>query len=139
MVMFYGIKIQIHSLRQNIKKHGFIKGQKSLPRHDYLSLMNAASVMIGNSSSGIVEAPSFGLPVVNIGTRQHGRERAANVIDMPPEKEAIKNAIERALNDTKFIKRARNCQNPYGDGKAISRIVKIIKELEVDEDFLQKR
>jgi GDP/UDP-N,N'-diacetylbacillosamine 2-epimerase (hydrolysing) len=134
-----GGRKMIKIIESYIQKHGFIKGQKSLPRQDYLSLMNAASVMIGNSSSGIIEAPSFGLPVVNIGTRQHGRERAANVIDVPPEKEAIRNAIDLALNDAKFIKRARNCQNPYGDGNATPRIIKILKELEVDEEFLQKR
>jgi UDP-hydrolysing UDP-N-acetyl-D-glucosamine 2-epimerase len=61
-----------------IKKYPFIKAFKSIPHKEYLSLMKMASVLVGNSSSGIIEAPSFGLPVVNIGSRQEGRERAEN-------------------------------------------------------------
>jgi UDP-N-acetylglucosamine 2-epimerase len=77
--------------------------------------------------------------VVNIGTRQLGRERAANVIDVPPETKAIKNAIDKALNDAKFRKKAKECTNPYGDGNTAGRIIKILKKMEADADFLQKR
>jgi UDP-N-acetylglucosamine 2-epimerase (non-hydrolysing)/GDP/UDP-N,N'-diacetylbacillosamine 2-epimerase (hydrolysing) len=134
-----GGRKMIEIIESFIKKQDFIKGKKSLPRNDYLSLMNAASVMVGNSSSGIIEAPSVGLPVVNIGTRQLGRERAANVIDVPPETKAIKNAIDKALNDAKFRKKAKECTNPYGDGNTAGRIIKILKKMEADADFLQKR
>lgn len=64
------------------EKYPFVKTFKSVPHEEYLGLMRLASVMVGNSSSGIIEAPSFGLPVVNIGTRQKGRQRAGNVIDV---------------------------------------------------------
>ena len=61
-----------------------IRTAKSLPRKDYLGVMKMASVMLGNSSSGIIEAPAFGLPVVNIGTRQMGRERGSDRIKGSP-------------------------------------------------------
>ena len=98
----------------------------SIPRRDYLGLLNSASVMVGNSSSGIIEAPSFHLPVVNIGIRQDGRERACNVIDVPHELGEIKKAIRRCLEDNEFLERVRKCENPWGDGKSGVTIAKVI-------------
>lgn len=74
--------------------------------------MRIASVMVGNSSSGIIEAPSFGLPVVNIGSRQEGRERAENVMDVDYDKEEIKAAIKKTLYDTDFKEKVKNCKTP---------------------------
>lgn len=88
----------------------------------YFSAMKAARLMIGNSSSGIIEAASFGLPVVNIGERQKGRERSANTIDTPAQPPAIRAAVERALSDD-FRNSARACNNVYGRGQASERIV----------------
>ena len=105
------------------EKYSFIKTFKNIPHKEYLSLMNVANVFIGNSSSGIIEAPSFGLPVVNIGSRQEGRQRADNVIDVNYNKEEIKAAIKKALYDENFKKKAKNCKNPYGDGNAAIKIV----------------
>ncbi len=85
------------------EKYPFIKTFKSLPRREYLSLMKVASVMVGNSSSGIIEAPSFGLPAVNIGIRQEGRERGKNVIDVGHNKTEIIKAIKKALTDKEFL------------------------------------
>jgi GDP/UDP-N,N'-diacetylbacillosamine 2-epimerase (hydrolysing) len=117
----------------------FIKAFRSLPRDKYLALMSAASVMVGNSSSGIIEAPSFRLPVVNIGIRQEGRDRAENVIDVGHDKEKIKAAIRKALDDKKFLSKVKNCLNPYGDGKASERIVAILRKTEITSDLLRKR
>lgn len=116
-----------------------IRTFRSLPRDKYLALMNTASVMVGNSSSGIIEAPSFKLPVVNIGIRQEGRDRAENVIDVDHDKEQIKTAIRNALKDKNFLTRVKNCPNPYGDGKASERIVAVLRKTKITPDLLRKR
>ncbi|MBI4752808.1 UDP-N-acetylglucosamine 2-epimerase (hydrolyzing) [Candidatus Desantisbacteria bacterium] len=112
---------------------------KSLPHKTYLSLMRYARVLVGNSSSGIIESPSFHLPVINIGTRQQGRQRAANVIDVDYDKEKIVEAIRFALYDREFKAKVKRCKNPYGDGKASKRIVDVLSSIRIDNNLLQKR
>jgi len=124
---------------QKYRKYPFIRIYKNIPRQDYLSLMKRADVMVGNSSSGIIEAPSFKLPVVNIGTRQQGRERAGNVIDVGYNKNQIKRAIKKSLFDQKFQAKLRKITNPYGDGKTGPRIAKILSKIKINEKLLQKR
>jgi len=121
------------------EKYPFIKTFKSIAHEEYLSLMKRASVMVGNSSSGIIEAPSFGLPVVNVGTRQVGRQRAGNIIDVGYDKEEIKNAINKTLFHEKFRKKARTCRNIYGDGKAGKRIANILSQTRINKRLLQKK
>lgn len=121
------------------KKYPFIKSFKSLPYIDYLSLMGVASVMVGNSSSGIVEAPSFHLPVVNIGSRQEGRERSTNVFDVGYKRKEIAKAIRKALYDKNFRERVRRCKNPYGNGKTGPRIARILAKTKIDSKLLQKK
>ena len=111
---------------------------KSIPSLDFLSLLKYASVMVGNSSCGVIEAPSFRLPVVNIGMRQKGRERANNIIDVNYNKEEIKKAIEEAMSP-EFIDFLKDCKNPYGDGKTGPRIAKILSEIRIDRCLLQKK
>jgi UDP-N-acetylglucosamine 2-epimerase (non-hydrolysing)/GDP/UDP-N,N'-diacetylbacillosamine 2-epimerase (hydrolysing) len=111
----------------------------SLGQRRLASLMRRASAMAGNSSSGIIEAPFFGLPVVNIGTRQEGRLRADNVVDVPYDVNAIRAAVECALTDETFIARARKSRNPYGDGHAGERIVEVLRSLDVGPALLDKR
>jgi len=89
--------------------------------------MNIANAMVGNSSSGIIEAPSFGLPVVNIGSRQDGRQRSTNVIDVGYNRKGIKAAIKKALYDEDFKRKAKECKNPYGNGSAGKKIVQTAK------------
>ncbi len=117
----------------------FIKAYKSLPRRDFLGLMRMADAIVGNSSSGIIEAPSFGLPAINIGDRQEGRERGMNVIDVSHDRGAIRVAVGRALFDEEFKEQVRLGKNPYGDGRTAHRVVKILKNIEIDHDLLQKR
>lgn len=117
----------------------FIKSFKSIPYTDFLSVMKIASVMVGNSSCGIIESPSFHLPVVNIGTRQDGRERSTNVIDVGYDKEEIKAAIKKALHDKVFKQKIRKCKNPYGDGKASRRIAKVLSKIKITPELLQKK
>lgn len=121
------------------EKYPFITAFMNVPHQDYLGLLNKVDVLVGNSSSAIIEAPSFGLPVVNIGTRQMGRERADNVIDAPYDRMVIRECIEKALLDTEYIKTVKKCVNPYGDGRASERIVTILKELDINEDLLKKQ
>ena len=97
----------------------------------YWSLLGQVDVMVGNSSSGIMEAASFGLPVVNVGMRQQGRERARNVIDVKADSNAIVRSIGRALNPA-FRARLRGMKNPYGDGTAAKKIARVLASVELD-------
>jgi UDP-hydrolysing UDP-N-acetyl-D-glucosamine 2-epimerase len=111
---------------------------QNLGQLQYYSLLSYADLMLGNSSSGIWEAPSFYLPVVNIGDRQRGRLRAGNVIDVPAEAESIYAAIQRGLDPA--FRAALNYQpNPYGDGQAAARIVKALRNVELDACLLRKK
>ncbi|MGH4052853.1 MAG: UDP-N-acetylglucosamine 2-epimerase [Clostridium sp.] len=120
-------------------KYPILKIFKNLSQVEYLSVLAIADVMIGNSSSGIIEAPSFKLPVVNIGSRQDGRLRACNVIDVPYGKESVIRGIKQALYDERFRKQLKNCTNPYGDGNASCKISQIISEVKLDRELIQKR
>jgi len=120
-------------------KYPFLKVFRNLTQVEYLSFLDMADVMIGNSSSGIIEAPSFKLPVVNIGSRQGTRLRASNIIDVPYGKEAVKAGINKAITDEGFKKELKTCINPYGDGDASSRIVKVLSEIKLDRKLIQKR
>lgn len=92
----------------------------------YLSAVKYSSMVVGNSSSGILEAPSFGVPTVNIGDRQKGRIQATSVINCQPIEEEIEKAITLALSDD-FKQCANNTINPYGDGNTSDKIVEKIK------------
>ena len=91
----------------------------------YWSLLGHVDALIGNSSSGIMEAASFALPVVNVGMRQQGRERAINVIDTPANTPAILAAIQQARSP-EFLNSLAGMANPYGDGHAAERIVEVL-------------
>jgi UDP-hydrolysing UDP-N-acetyl-D-glucosamine 2-epimerase len=93
----------------------------SLGQQRYLSLMGMAEAVVGNSSSGIIEAPSLRVPTVNIGTRQQGRVRAASVIDCATDRDSIASALSTALSPA-FRSSLAGIPNPYGDGKAAPRI-----------------
>ena len=120
-------------------KYPFLKVFRNLSQVEYLSFLEIAEVMIGNSSSGIIEAPSFKLPVVNIGSRQDGRLRACNIIDISYGKEAVKAGIKKALEDENFKKQLENCTNPYGDGNASGKIAQILSEITLNRELIQKR
>jgi GDP/UDP-N,N'-diacetylbacillosamine 2-epimerase (hydrolysing) len=122
-----------------VKKERNFTYIENMVSSDFLSLMNCADVMVGNSSAAIREAPSFHLPAVNIGTRQQGRLRAENIIDVNHDKNEIISAINKALNDKDFISNADQITNPYGDGKSAIRIVDILETLPLNQDLVQKR
>ena len=104
----------------------------------YWSLLHHAAVLVGNSSSGIMETASLALPTVDVGMRQRGRERAKNVIDAAPDAESITAAIDKAL-DPNFKESLTGMTNPYGDGRAAERIVEVLTSVELNERLLVKR
>lgn len=104
---------------------------ENLGTRAYFTAMSLAAAMVGNSSSGIVEAPSFGLPVVNIGSRQRGRLRAANVLDVGYGREEIAAATGRAVA-AEFRTALRGLANPYGDGHAAERVLARLSSIDLD-------
>ncbi|MBI4650899.1 UDP-N-acetylglucosamine 2-epimerase (hydrolyzing) [Candidatus Desantisbacteria bacterium] len=109
------------------------KAFSSLGQLRYLSLLKYSDLMLGNSSSGIIEAPSFCLPVVNIGDRQKGRIRAGNVIDVAYcKKDNIVNAIKKAIMP-EFENSIKGLKNPYGDGNTSDKIIKVLKKISLTD------
>ena len=119
------------------KSNKRFKIEKNLNYMLFVSLMNCADAMAGNSSSGIIEAPYFRLPVVNIGSRQSGRERSGNVIDSTYDLGEIKKNISYALSK-RFKNKVRNIRNPYDKGNSSGIVLDILKNIKVDKKFLQK-
>jgi len=110
----------------------------NLGTEGYFSLMSHAAAMVGNSSSGIIEAASFKLPVVNIGNRQRGRVRERNVIQVGYDCDDILAGIRQALSP-QFREELQDLVNPYGDGNAAERIVSKLRSVQLDQDLLLKR
>jgi GDP/UDP-N,N'-diacetylbacillosamine 2-epimerase (hydrolysing) len=111
---------------------------ESLSLSEYRSLLMKASILIGNSSSGIHEAASFRLPVINIGSRQNGRLQPKNVNNVDYNRKNILNKIKFCLNNDKYITSLKKLQNPYGDGNSASKIIKVLKKINLLETT-QKR
>ncbi|MEB9504392.1 UDP-N-acetylglucosamine 2-epimerase [Bacillus anthracis] len=124
---------------EKIKELPNIYAFSNLSHKVYLSLLKYIGVLVGNSSSGIMEAPSFGLPVVNIGTRQGGRERAKNIIDVDYNAEKIRQAIQKSLSDEEYRSTCKECGNPYGDGKTGARVVEILSNIKITADIISKK
>lgn len=93
----------------------------------YLSALKYAKMVIGNSSSGLIEAPSFGIPTVNIGNRQKGRLLSDSIINCEADEKEISQAIILAGRE-EFVEKAKNTQNPYGDGNTSGKVVKVLKD-----------
>lgn len=106
---------------------------KHLDRAVFCSAMRHCAVMAGNSSAGIIEAATFGTPVVNVGGRQRLRERNANVLDAPAERAAVASALAAALAHGRWP-----CDNRYGDGQSAARIARLLAELPIPATLLEK-
>jgi UDP-hydrolysing UDP-N-acetyl-D-glucosamine 2-epimerase len=104
----------------------------------YFTLMSRATAMVGNSSSGIIEAASFGLPVVDVGRRQQGRLRAPNVLHVDGGRTAVRDAIATATS-AEFRRTLHGLVNPYGDGNAGPRIAERLADVDLDARLLIKR
>lgn len=115
---------------------------KIFPSIDYkyfLALQREASVWVGNSSGAMIESSSFNTPIVNIGTRQLGRQRGKNVIDVGYNKSEIIAAVTKSLNDKKYLAKLVKTTNPWGDGKTGPRIAKILEKINIDSRLLTKQ
>jgi GDP/UDP-N,N'-diacetylbacillosamine 2-epimerase (hydrolysing) len=107
---------------------------KNIPHSDYLGLMKIATALMGNSSSGIIEAASFRLPVINIGTRQNNRECGENVIHTGYDKKEIANALKKILSrDKLFMKKISTLRNPYGEGHASEKIIDVLEKIDLNK------
>jgi len=118
--------------------------RKSLGRFLFHGLLNVIGrvgrgAFAGNSSAGIKETPAFGCPVVNIGSRQQGRLRATNVLDVPYDARAIEDALRRSATDETFRRQCATCENPYGAGNAGPRITEVLATIPINADLLRKR
>lgn len=122
---------------EELAEKGSARVLVNLEHATYLSLLKQVGVLVGNSSSGIIESTSLEVPVVNVGIRQRGREHAANVIDAPAEREAIKKAIRRALS-AKFRNSIRGLESPYGDGNAATIVARSLMNAPLGDKLLFK-
>lgn len=116
-----------------VAKHPKAKAFASLGQLRYLSVMSQINAVVGNSSSGLYEAPSFKVPTINIGDRQKGRLQAASVINCAPVAGSIVEAIKKA-----FIMDCSAVVNPYGDGNSSQKIKDALKSFSLDETLLKK-
>ena len=111
---------------------------KNLNRTDFLILLKRSSILIGNSSSGILEAPTYKIPVLNIGNRQRGRIQANNIINCDYNEKEITKSINYILENKNFKKNLKKCKNPYGKGKSSKRIIEILKNIKRNKKLLDK-
>jgi len=112
---------------------------KNIDAPDFWGLLNISSVMIGNSSAGLIETPYFHIPAINVGERQIGREHGSNVIHCGFEAVEIQAALDRALRDQGFLEMVARCEQPFGDGYAWRRIVSRLKQVELGPSLINKR
>ncbi len=120
------------------QKHSNAQIHHNLAAQTYWGLLKVADLMLGNSSSGIMESPSLKLPCINIGIRQLGREQAKNIIDVNANEHEIGQAIDKALN-TEFIESLNDLVNPYGEGNASELISRVLTELTINAKLLFKK
>jgi len=129
----------IQIIESKVQQHsGLLHKYQNLSRMAFVNMMRRANVIVGNSSCGIIEAPLFHLPVVNVGPRQRGREHAANIQFVNHDAAEIRDAIRRAIYDVAYRNAVSSCVNPYGDGHAGERIAAILAEVPIDGRLVHK-
>jgi len=131
-----GNKEIFNNLKLFSKNYPFLKIFPNIPRTDYLGLLKNQIILVGNSSSGIIEASYFGTPVINIGMRQDGREKSDNVIDCKNSKINIKNSINHAI---KLKNKTYVNTKIYGNGHASEKILQTLENIKLDEKIIQKQ
>ena len=131
---------KINEIRENFAKDKNILFFETLPRNIFVNLIRHCEALVGNSSMGILEAPYYKLPVVNIGNRQKGRLNAGNVDFVDYSKDNIYASLQKAVFDKSYRKIVKALINPYGDGDADLKIVDFLKNIDLnDKDWLIKR
>lgn len=128
----------IDAINAYVGSHENARAVASLGTQAYFSLMRHSAALVGNSSSGIIEAASFELAVVNIGSRQQGRVRGPNVIDVECTQQAIEEGIRQATTPA-FRQSLSGMKNVYGDGRAAQKIVERLRSVELNRELLVKR
>lgn len=107
----------------------FLKVYPNIERKDFLGLLNICDLMVGNSSSGIIELPSFKKPFIYVGSRQKNRIKSENTINVGYNRQEIIEGIKKALSNENFKNKLKTLKNPYGDGKSSERMVNIILDI----------
>ena len=130
-------RILIKMIDQFVAKHPNARLYTSLGQLKYLSCIRHVDGVVGNSSSGLIEVPSFAKGTINIGDRQRGRLKAVSVVDCDPHRKSITNALQHLYSDT-FIKKLLHVHNHYGEGGASKKIVKILQDYPL-ESILKKQ
>lgn len=128
---------QISSVYERLGKSPKLVTVTSFAPLDYLTLLRHAEALIGNSSSGIIEAASFNTPVINIGSRQSGRERSANVVDIEESVEALAEALQ-TIHSTEYMHQLQSLKNVYEYPETSAAIVKILRDMSITQRWIQK-
>ena len=130
-------RIIIDKIDKFVSKYDWATVVVNFGQEGYFSMLNYASVMVGNSSSGIIESASFDIPVVNIGDRQRGRIHSFNVIDVDYNQNQIVKTIKKVMN-SEFSKKLKGMKNPYGDGTASKKIIDKIIKTPINKKLIMK-
>jgi len=116
-----------------------IKQYKTLSFSKYVHLLKYSTALVGNSSSGKMEAPFLKIPSINIGTRQSGRPKTISVIDVSYNKNEIKKAILKTIGNKNFLQNIKKQKNIYGDGNSSKKIIEILETINLDKIPIQKK
>ena len=127
----------IECINKFCKHNSNAKSFSSLGQKKYFSCIKYVDGVVGNSSSGLIEVPSFRKGTINIGNRQKGRLRSSSIIDCEPTKEDICNSLDK-LFSSEFQQELNKVKNPYGEGKTSLEIINILKSLDFDKNILKK-
>jgi GDP/UDP-N,N'-diacetylbacillosamine 2-epimerase (hydrolysing) len=133
-----GSKDIIAQLEAFNSKTGF-KVVKSLGRERYLNILRYVTLVIGNSSSGLLETAHFKVPCINVGERQAGRERGKNVLDVPQDATALQQGLGRMLQDEACRHSLRNGEHPFGEGRCAENILAVLSNIEFNTALLKKQ
>jgi GDP/UDP-N,N'-diacetylbacillosamine 2-epimerase (hydrolysing) len=133
----YKNKIIVKKIKIFIKTKSNAYYFSSLGQINYFSILNIVDAIVGNSSSGILEMPTFKKPTINIGDRQLGRLKSTTVIDCKIEKKQIINSLKK-IYSKKFKLKIKNSINPYGSYGASVKIVKILKKINLKNIMIKK-
>lgn len=129
---------QIIEVAGRFSSSGEVRILRNVARDHFLTLLANCGALVGNSSSGLLEAPSFRIPVVNVGNRQRGRPQASNIINCGYSDKAIAAAIDTALHDSAFRATCATAVNPFGDGKSSDRICEVLRDIPIDARLMDK-
>ena len=129
---------QIIEVIEEYREHPRISVFRNIPDCEFVNLLRRATVLLGNSSLGLLEAPFLKLPVVNIGRRQSARHHASNVFFVPAEREAIIRQVRAIIDDDETKQKIRTCDNPFGDGHTSQRVAELLATTEIDARLLNK-